>query len=99
MGIRGHFYQCVALDSYYFWQAHFICNGEKPPLGTQQCYGKEKYMDLEMDLCVPEECNNSEDVRGIANVYAEYGLMHSWLDFQVITILSVYVFIHTCESD
>ena len=83
MGIRGHFYQCVALDSYYFWQAHFMCNGEKPPLGEQLCYGQNQYAVHEMDLCVPEECNNNQDVRGIANLYAEYGLMHSWLDFQV----------------
>ena len=82
MGIKGHFYQCVALDDYYFWQAHFQCNGEKPPLGYQSCYGRNQYMDLEMDLCVPTECNNQFDVRGIANAYAEYGLDHSWLDFQ-----------------
>ena len=81
MGTHGHFYQCVALDTYYFWQAHFYCNGEKPPLGYLDCTGKNQYMDLELDLCVPEECNNQRDVRAIANAYAQYGLDHSWLNF------------------
>jgi hypothetical protein len=82
MGVHGHFYQCVALDTYYFWQSHFMCNGEKPPLGYQDCSGTNQYKDLELDLCVPEECNNQRDVRAIANAYAQYGLDHSWLDFQ-----------------
>jgi hypothetical protein len=72
MGLKGHFYQCNALDTFYFWQAHFQCiPGSKPPLGEQVCFGQNQYKDLEMDLCVPEECNNFQDVKGIADAYAE----------------------------